>query len=233
MTEEAQATEPTTTPASTVISQVVSEPRLYAGKYKSVEELEKAYGHSVNAFVEKGKIEKELERYKVPEDYSVPDGHNFRDEDVQEIKDISRIAQLSQEQFERTFKEMHTKVVTNAEQHQKELEERKAAIGDEKLNLLEEYVEKHYPGSVREIVFNKLIRDESAMTDALKDREQKLNTQIPGMSGAKGVSVESYDGQKELTKAAMEYNSKPHDREAKERYLKLSQEVGHARFDKR
>lgn len=212
-----------------VSSQIVSEKRLYAGKYKSVEELEKAYGHSVNAFVEKSKLEKELSRYQVPDDYSVPEGLSFREEDIQEIKSISKNANLSQEQFERTAKEMHDRVASNADRDRKFMEGRRTSIGEEKINVLEDYVEKNYPATVREVVLNKLIRDESAMTDALKDRDQRLNSQVPGMSGARGVSQEAYDGQREVIEAARAYHANPRDTRLQQAYIKKAQEVGHER----
>ena len=63
------------------------EGRLFANKFKSVEELEKAYGNSVNAYNEKARMEKELERYtKTPEKYERPEDVALRPEDFAGIE---------------------------------------------------------------------------------------------------------------------------------------------------
>lgn len=219
------------TESASVSTQIVSEGRLYAGKYKSVEELEKAYGHSVTAFGEKAKLEKELERYKVPEDYAVPEGLTFGEDDIREVKSIAKAADMNQEQFEKTIREMHGKVLSNAEREKQMFEERRKSIGDEKINLLTDHVEKNYPKSLRDTVLNKLIKDEQAMSDVLKERDQKLNSQTPGLNRGAPIGGERYDGEKELRNAGEAYNKNPSDRKAREDYIKLATDVGHARFD--
>jgi len=232
MTETTESAVSATEPTS-ISSKIVSEPKLYAGKYKTVEDLEKAYGNSVTAIVEKSKLEKELESYKAPEDYTVPDGLSFREEDIQEVKHIAKTAEMSQKQFEKTITEMHSKVTENVEAQKRFIEDRKKSIGDEKINLLTDYVDKYYPSSVKDVVLNKLLKDESAMNDALKDREARLNTQAPGVGRGAPTGGEQYDGQKELRDVAKQYEREPHNRELREKMISLARDVGHARFEKR
>jgi len=234
MTNEADTpttqTDTQTTHSDSIVTSALGvEGRLFANKFKSVEELEKAYGNSVSAYNEKAKLEKELERYKVPEDYSIPEDVPLRNEDFEEIKYIAKNAKLTQEQFELTTRNMADKI----QQQHAQLEERRKAIGEDKLTLINDYVTKHIPEYARDVVLNKLIRDDKAMSDALKDRDQRLNSQAPGMSQAGGNVPERFDGQKELSKAASEFHRNPRDRQAQQRYLDLCRDVGHARMDKR
>lgn len=205
------------------------EGKLFAGKFKSVEDLEKAYGNSVSAYNEKAKLEKELERYKAPEDYHIPEDVPLSERDFEEIKYIAKNAKLTQEQFELTSRNMADRV----QQQNAQLEERRKSIGEDKLTLINDYVTKHIPEYARDVVLNKLIRDDKAMSDALKDRDQRLNSQAPGMSQAGGNVPERFDGQKELIKAAREYHNNPRDHEARQRYQELARDVGHSRMEKR
>lgn len=45
------------------------QPKLYAGKYKSVEELEKAYKNSAKVFNDNKTLQERLKNYEVPESY--------------------------------------------------------------------------------------------------------------------------------------------------------------------
>lgn len=206
------------------------EGKLFAGKFKSVEDLEKAYGNSVGTYNEKVKLEKELERYtKTPDKYQIPEDVALRPEDFAGIEYIAKEGKFTQEQFEITSRKMAEQI----HDQQDKFEERRKAIGEEKLTLINDYVTKHIPEYARDVVLNKLIRDDQAMSDALKDRDQKLNTQAPGMSQA-GVNVpERFDGQRELAKAAGEYHRNPRDHQARQKYLELARDVGHSRMEKR
>lgn len=217
-------------PESNVASSLGIEGRLFANKFKSVEELEKAYGNSVNAYNEKAKMEKELERYtKTPDKYQIPEDVALRPEDFAGIEYIAKEGKFTQEQFEITSRKMAEQI----HQQHAEFEERKQAIGEDKLTLLNDYVSKHIPEYARDVVLNKLLRDDQAMSDALKDRDQKLNSQAPGMNQAGGNVPERYDGQKELTKAASEYHRNPRSAEARQKYMELARDVGHSRMEKR
>ena len=44
-------------------------------------------------------------------------------------------------------------------------------------------------------VLNTLIGDENAMTEALKHRNQLLNSQVPGLSSQQAHQSDPYDGQ--------------------------------------
>lgn len=224
-----------TTTTQTDTPQVHSDPiisvegRLFANKFKTVEELEKAYGNSVSAYNDKAKLEKELERYKAPDDYQIPQDAPLSERDFEEIKSIAKNAKMTQEQFDLTIRNMSDRV----QQQQAQFEERRKTIGEDKLTLINDYVTKHIPEYARDVVLNKLIRDDKAMSDALKDRDQRLNSQAPGMSQAGGNVPERFDGQRELAKAAADFHRNPRDHQARQKYIDMARDVGHARMEKR
>lgn len=232
-TNQANETEPnsSSTQESTgaAVSLVSSEPKLLAGKYKSVDELEKAYNSSATVIREERSKREQLEKqFSVPEVYEMSNELPLRENEWQDIKALAKTARLTQDQFNTTAQEMSHRVMAQAQ----ELADAKSAIGQEKINVLNDYVEKHYPQALRETVLNKIIKDGNAMNDALKHRDSLLNSTVPGVSqGSIGATESRYDGQSELTKAALQYQKQPNAAN-KERYINLAREVGEERFKK-
>jgi GTP1/Obg family GTP-binding protein len=224
-----ETTTPSVDPIQSLSETVINEVKLFANKFKTVEELEKAYGNSVTAMVEKAKLEKELEKYRPPESYDLPRDISLDGNQFEELKLIAKNADMTQSQFEKTAKEMHNRVVSNKQAVEKFYSERKTSIGEEKLNLLNDYVEKYYPSYARELILDKLIKDDSAMSEALKDRDTRLNTQVPGVGQGRSGSSERYNGEKELMDAARAAEKNPRDKTLREKFVNLAREVGHAR----
>ncbi|WP_010597626.1 hypothetical protein [Rickettsiella massiliensis] len=136
------------------------------------------------------------------------------------------MAGLNQEQFNKTLNSM-----TEQQQHyQSQREDRKKFLGD-KLTIIEDYVTKTYPASLQSTILNTLIGDENAMSDALKHRDQLLNSQVPGLSSQRANLSDPYEGKNELLKVAKEYERDPSDKNRK-RYINLASEVAEARFKK-
>ncbi len=67
------------------------------------------------------------------------------------------------------------------------------------------------------------------MSDALKHREQLLNSQVPGLGSQRANLSDPYEGQQEMLKVAKEYEKIPTEKNRK-RYINLAKEVGEARF---
>lgn len=216
---------------SSVAAVVAGEPKLWAGKYKTPEELEaaligkdKEYG---KLYTEHGEIKKKYEEISsIPEQYEIPSDIALRESELSEIRAIAKNAGLTQAQFDRTAREMQARIQSNIEV----LERRKKDIGDENLTILNDYVKKYYPENLQQAVLNQIIKDKNAMNDALKDRESRLNSSVPGMDRAStsGTPVR-YDGEKELEKAHNEYHKRPTEAN-KKRYIELAAEVGAERY---
>jgi hypothetical protein len=198
-------------------------PKLYAGKYKSVEELEKAYKNSAKVFNDNKALQERLKNYEVPESYHLPDV-SLPKTMLREIEGLAKAANLSQEQFNKTLYAM----AEQQKQYQTQLKDKKKTLGD-KLNLLQDYVNKTYPTALHTTVLNTLIGDENAMTEALKHRDQLLNSQVPGLSSQQAHNrTDPYDGQQEMLKIAKEYEKNP-TKQNRKKLINLAQEVAEAR----
>lgn len=230
-TASPQQAENTNQPASSVVAEnnaggsllnAMTEPRLYAGKYKTIEELEEGYRNAAGVYNENESLKLQ---FAVPEQYQAPTGVLLREAELNDLKSLAKRSGLSQNQFNNMTLEMSQHIKYNIDS----LESAKQALGPEKLNLVTDYVKQNYPASLQETVINKLLKDGNAMSDALKDRDQKLNSSVPGMRDAStSIPQPAYDGFKELEKASLEYRQNPNERN-RNLYISLAQEVGESR----
>lgn len=181
---------------------VQEEPKLYAGKYKSVEELEKGYCHSLQALNE---IKSELKSFTAPEEYVIPDVKTHH-EIISRAKELAKSTGLSQSQFDAVVRKMDEKNRDSIEK----FEESKKRAG-EKLDILEDYVSRHYPKKLKSTIINSLLMDSEAMDEALKHRESMLNTQVPGIHSARGASFSTNDKteKEKMIEAMIRYNTNP------------------------
>lgn len=181
---------------------VQEEPKLYAGKYKSVEELEKGYCHSLQSLNE---IKSELKSFTAPEEYVIPDVKTHH-EIISRAKELAKSTGLSQSQFDAVVRKMDEKNRDSIEK----FEESKKRAG-EKLDILEDYVSRHYPKKLKSTIINSLLMDSEAMDEALKHRESMLNTQVPGIHSARGASFSTNDKteKEKMIEAMIRYNTNP------------------------
>lgn len=196
---------------------VQEEPKLYAGKYKSVEELEKGYCHSLQSLNE---IKSELKSFTAPEEYIIPDVKTHH-EIISRAKELAKSTGLSQSQFDAVVRKMDEKNRDSIEK----FEESKKRAG-EKLDILEDYVSRHYPKKLKSTIINSLVMDPEAMDEALKHRESMLNTQVPGIHSARGSSFSTNDNKEKekMIEAMRNYNSNP-TKENLDYYMKRIESV--------
>lgn len=202
---------------------VEEQPKLYAGKYTSVEELEKAYKNSAKVFNDNKALQERLKNYAVPESYHLPDV-SLPETMLQEIEGLAKAANLSQEQFNKTLYAM----ADQQKQYQTQLDNKKKTLGN-KLNIIQDYITKNYPASLHVTVLNTLIGDENAMTEALKHRDQLLNSQVPGLSNQQANLSDPFEDRTELLNVAKEYQKNPTEKNRK-RYINLANEVAEAKL---
>lgn len=207
-----------------------SEPKLWAGKFKNPEDLEEAYKNSAKVFNENKKLHDDLASHiKVPDDYIVPEGLSLREVQIRDLKNLAKRSGLNQNHFENFAKVTDESLKQNMES----LEKAKESVGKEKLSLLDDYISKNYPESLHQTILNKLIKDDTAMNDALRHRDQLLNSQVAGISNAVPKVGDTYDGYKELERARADFMLNKSDERARDRYFELAKEIGHARAEKR
>lgn len=101
-------------------------------------------------------------------------------------------------------------------------------MGD-KLNAHQDYFTKISPTSLRDTTLNILLEYENDMSEALKHRDQLLNSQVLGLNNQPANLSSPYECQQEMLKTAKEYERNPSDKD-KKRYINLTNEVAAARF---
>lgn len=201
-------------------------PRKWAGKFDSPEALEEAYKNTAKVYQENQEIkEKYQSLIKVPDTYSLPEDLILNAREREIIERAAKGAGLNQDHYVKIVQEFHADELAK----KKALEERRKVVGEEKINVLHDYVQKFIPEKIREVVFNKLLEDDAAMSDAMNDRDKRLNSQAPGMNGASTSRPSRYDGEKELIAAREEYRKYPNEKNRK-RYIDMASEVGANRF---
>lgn len=211
------------TPATT------DQPRLYCGKYKTVEELEAAHNNSAKLYQEKQDLErkaKELElkfeeSRKVPDSYQLDEKVSLPESEKTELTALARQAGMTQDQFSKYVLQL----AERRKAEQDELAKSKVERGD-KLKQVEEYIAKEYPSELKDLIIDRAIRDKSAFEAIMKHREQRLNTSIPG-AGAVTVAggfkqVTDEDVRKLAHDAFFKY---PNDPVAKKRHLDAVQQM--------
>jgi len=206
------------------------EPKKFAGKFDTVEDLEKAYNEVGQTLRENANLKSEISQLRsAPDEYNLPDNILLQNDDLNDLKKIAKTANLSQEHFEKVAQQMSERAKNSLERY----ETRKKELGEEKLNVLQDFVKKSYPQNVQDAIINKCIEDNEAMSQIMNQRDKLLNSKAPGIDGAGqgggGGSRDAYDGQKEVKELAKEY-LKSNDPRIRERLINVAREVGHERF---
>jgi hypothetical protein len=196
----------TTTPAD----------KLYAGKFKSVEELENGYKSSATVFDENEKLKaKVTELSSVPHDYQNPSDIEMDENRIADIKARAKEAGMTQTQYEKFLRSDKARL----DQQKQNFENAKKEVGEATENMLKDYVAKHYPPEMQESMLNTFIGNKDMRAAALKHRETLLNTTIPGVSkpAGGGYNVTNED----IRKAYIAKEKNPGSMEARQHYLNL------------
>ena len=231
MTEQVSESTETQTQSQTTEGAILDDtPKLYAGKFKSVEDLEHGYNQSLPLYQKNQKLESDIQKLKlVPENYSVPSDLSLRDSQINELKMMAKRAGMNEDQFAGAARALNE----NSSQQLNAFAARKESVGEEKMNLLKGFVEKNFSGfddGFRETMFNQIIRDDKNMSDAMQQREQQLNSQVPGMSGTAGAPTkrdQMHDADRECQELGAKVMEKPNDMRTREQFVKKCREVGH------
>ncbi len=153
--------------------------KLFAGKFKTVEELEAGYKNSLPTFQENEALKRQVtELTSVPESYLNPDDVQIEESRINDIKARAKEAGLTQAQYDKMLRGDKTRVENNKQNFEKVKKE----LGDETINILKDYVAKNYPKELHENMVNTFIGNKDARQAALNHRDLLLNNQIPGMN---------------------------------------------------
>lgn len=203
------------------------------GKYASPEEMEVAIQTKDQEYVKLNEQHSQIkEKYdsltRVLDSYQIPENFQLSASERAILDRAAKKAGLTQDHYSKVVEEFHAEEVTR----QQAYEDRRKQLGEEKLNVVSDYVKKFYPEKVQNVVFNEIIKDDEAMTQAMNDRDKRLNSSAPGMdAGSTNVPPPKYDGQGELLKARDEWYKNP-TQANKDKYIEMARQVGETRYKK-
>lgn len=206
--------------------------KLWAGKYRTPEEMEEAIKGKDSEYQKLVADKKVLENLtKAPEMYIEPAGSEILGDELTQLKTTARLSNLSQDHFNK----MVTEIAGKRREEEVKYQEEAKNVGDDKVTLLKEYVESVYPANLRKQALRELVSNKEAREIAFKQRERLLSNRVPGMgeSGDGSNTPKKYDGQEDVMNAAKEYFKRPNDKNKKEKLIDLARQVGEARFPDR
>lgn len=200
--------------------------KLYAGKFKTIEELEAGYNNSAKVYQENEDLKKKFdETTKVPDEYQIPSEVILHENDVAQLKAAAKNSGLTQAQFEKLALAQTQSVKLQVDA----FENAKKEMGADNLNLLQDFLNKSYPDKIAEKMLKEAIKDKDLRGQLLDQRTKLLNSSVPGSNK---VSIGNYnDVTHEDLKKARDVMMKSRGRarvEAQKRYISLSSQLAHA-----
>ena len=191
--------------------------KLYAGKYKTVEELEEGYKKSLPAFQENETLKKQVtDLSTVPDTYLNPSDVQLEANRIADIQSRAKEAGMTQAQYEKFVRADKARL----DQYQQNFENARKEVGEETLNILTDYVSKNYPKTLQDGMIKTLIQNKDARNEALNHRSQLLNNTVPGMQRtAPGVNYTVTDA--DIQKAYVAKETNRADPKARQHYLNL------------
>ncbi len=200
--------------------------KMYAGKFKTVEELEEGYKNSAKVFQENETLKKRIDEIShVPGDYQVPSDVNLHENDIAEVKKVAANSGLTQAQFEKLAR-THT---AKAKAQLEAFESAKKEVGSDKINILQDFIKNTYPEAVQEIMLNKAIKDKTLRESLFTQRDQALSNGAPGMNRTGfHVSKITYEDVLKAREASMNQKSNV---KLRQKYLNLTAAYAHQKDD--
>lgn len=194
--------------------------KLYAGKFKTVDELESGYKSAATVYQANQNLTQQLEAAtKVPEDYVPPANITMPDADGKQLKEIAKKSGLTQKQFDAAATALaEQNAAAKQLEVNRQLEIRKQ-LGDDKIALVNEFVAKAYPAQVADAVMKQALSSPEAFTALMAQRDVALNSGVPGMSGV-GAPPQLVT-QDTIIAARNAHLARPGDMKAREAYLNL------------
>jgi hypothetical protein len=199
--------------------------KLYAGKFKTVEELEAGYKNSLPTFQENETLKKKLEDVtKVPDEYMTPSDVALHEADIAQIKLLAKNSGLTQAQYDKLARETNARTQANVQS----FEAAKKELGADKLNMIQDFVKKQYGDKVSDALMKSVITNKELREEILNQRQAALNSAAPGMGRAGGAGTYAVT-QKDVMTARDEMNKcRGKARvEAQKRYIAMQHQYAH------
>jgi hypothetical protein len=191
--------------------------KLYAGKFKTVEELEAGYKNSLPTFQENENLKKQLnELSSVPAGYINPSDVQMETNRVEDIQARAREAGMTQAQYEKFLRGDKSRL----DQYQSTFDAARKEVGEATLNVLSDYVTKNYPKEIGDKMLNTFITNKEMRASALAHRDQLLSNKVAGIGGITPPTAFNVTAQ-DIKKAYAAKESNRGDMQARTHYLNL------------
>jgi hypothetical protein len=211
---------------------IEDEPQLYAGKFKSVDELEKAYKEGFGVHLKNKELESKIQEFTtVPDDYTIPENISLRNAKLSELKELAKTSGMTQDQFNNAAKKVNDDIQKNLSQYQEAMEK----VGDDKINVVKGYLDKKlsaFDDDIKGNILTKVISNNDVMEKIMSDREKDLNSNVPGINQTADQKVmRENDMKREKYEAGLKTMLDPRDKAAKAKFINICRDIGHARQD--
>ncbi len=191
--------------------------KLYAGKFKTVDELENGYKNSLPVLQENEQLKAKLEEaMRVPEAYQNPADVQLEQNRLADIQNRAKEAGMTQAQYDKFVRNEKARI----ERSQQGFETARKELGEQTLNILQDYVKGHYPAELSDGIMKTLITNKAARDAALNHRTQLLENRVPGV-GSQAYYNANAVTQEDIQKAYAAKDKNPHDMKARQRYINL------------
>ena len=142
-----------------------TQPKKWAGKFDTPEALEEAYNTTGKVHQDNVELRKKYDDLtKVPEAYTLPETIKVTVKEQALLDRAARKAGLNQDHYSKMVEEFHAEENTKMQA----LADRRKALGEEKVNVIHDYVKKFYPAKLQDVMFNEIIKDDDAMKQAME-----------------------------------------------------------------
>lgn len=191
--------------------------KLYAGKFKTVDELENGYKNSLPVLQENEQLKAKLEAaMRVPDAYSQPDDIQLDPTRLAAIQQRAKEAGMTQPQYEKYIRFEKGAI----ERSQQGFETARKEVGEDILNMLQDYVKNQYPAALHDGILKTLITNKEARQEAMSHRERLLVDKVPGV-GQPAFTRFNAVTDEDVRKAYAVKDKNPHDMKARQRYINL------------
>lgn len=199
--------------------------KLYAGKFKTVEELESGYNNTAKLFQENEDLKKKFESVtKIPDEYLTPADVALHESDIAEVKRLAKNSGLTQDQFDKLARETHAKTASNIQS----FELAKKELGADNLNIIQDFVKKQYGDKVSDALMKNIITNKELRDEILEQRKAALNSAAPGMGRAGGAGSYVVTNKDVMTARNEMVKSRGKARiEAQKKYIALQHQIAH------
>lgn len=205
---------------------MTEEVKLYAGKFKTIEELEAGYNNAAKVYQENDDLKSKFaQATTVPDDYQIPANVALHDNDLQQLKLSARESGLTQAQFEK----LAIKQDSIARSKLEAFENSKKEVGADNLNLLQDFIAKAYPEKVQGAILKEAIKNKEVRDSILAQRTAALNSSTPGVGRVSSYNYNNVTHEDVLKARDVMMKSRGRARvEAQKRYISLSAQLAHA-----